>query len=254
MQEQAYREWLVSQGRENSTLSTSCSMVKRLDAVYDLDASFTSDGLETALAELTYSKIDQRNGEANPSKLIIEGDLYNGLASARTHLNYYRRFLEDQAAQRLPNAINSEVSSSTIAEPQSEPEQPEAILSLERDLNAALRQNISQLEPGLKVVDNGKERSVASGRIDILAEDAKGQTVVIELKAVRAPRDAVAQVLAYMGDILADQNGKPVRGFLIAPDFDPRAIAAARMVPSLELKRFSFQFTFEAVGGHRTEE
>jgi RecB family endonuclease NucS len=129
---------------------------------------------------------------------------------------------------------------------ESDAEPTEAVLSLERDLNAALRQNISQLEPGLTIIDGGKERTVASGRIDILAEDQQGRKVVIELKAVRASRDAVAQVLAYMGDIYADSEHN-VRGLLIAPDFDPRAISAARMVPQLVLRRFSFQFSFETV-------
>jgi hypothetical protein len=246
MQEEAYRNWLTAQGREASTLSTSCSMVRRLESAYgDLAEQFLCDGFEAILAELAYSKIDQRNGEANPSKLLIDGDIYNGLSSARTHLNYYRRFLEDQetTTQRpTPPPAQSELN----ALPDTDP--PEAILSLERDLNAALRQNIAQLEAGLRVVDHGKERAVASGRIDILAEDANEQFVVIELKAVRAPRDAVAQVLAYMGDIQSEQGDKPVRGMLIAPDFDPRALAAASMVPSLELKRFSFQFTFENAG------
>ncbi len=126
-------------------------------------------------------------------------------------------------------------------------DQPEAVLSLEKDLNAALRQNIAQIEPGLTVIDNGKERTVASGRIDILAQDAQGRKLVIELKAVKAPRDAVAQVLAYMGDIQAEYGGD-VRGLLIAPDFDPRAVSAARMVPALALQRFSFVFSFQPVG------
>jgi RecB family endonuclease NucS len=249
MRETEYRSWLALQGREPSTQNTSVSAVRRIEAAYgDLEQEFALSGLDTILTELIYSKSDQKNNEPNPSKVQIDGDIYNGLSSLRTHLNYYRRFLEEIATK----ATVAEVVKSSAAAPitsleLAEADPPEAVLSLERDLNAALRQNISQLEAGLHVVDGGKERSVASGRIDILAEDSQGRKVVIELKAVRAPRDAVAQVLAYMGDIQAE-NGGDVRGLLIAPDFDPKAISAARMVPSLELKRFSFQFTFEPVG------
>ena len=53
---------------------------------------------------------------------------------------------------------------------------------LERDLQRALRNNISQLEPGLKVVDGGTERTVEAGRIDVIAEDTQGKLVVIESK------------------------------------------------------------------------
>lgn len=244
MQETEYRAWLAAQGKETSTLNTSTSMIKRIENAYgDLDQEFGQSGLESILSELAYTKTDQKNNEPNPSRLTIDGDIYNGLASARTHLNYYRRFLEDANSRTfapLPVALQPAVA-------EVDPEPAEAVLSLERDLNAALRQNIAQLEPGLHVIDGGKERSVASGRIDILAEDVTGRKVVIELKAVKAPRDAVAQVLAYMGDIVAESGGE-VRGLLIAPEFDPRAVSAARMVPALELKRFSFQFSFESVG------
>lgn len=245
MQETEYRSWLSSQGKELSTQNTSSSMIRRLETAYgDLDAAFLVDGLEAIASDLAYSGIDRKNNEPNLSRLQIDGDVYNGLASARTHLNYYRRFLEDQSALRV-QAIK-ETASAALAPVENE-EPIEATLSLERDLNAALRQTITQLEPGMTVIDGGKERSVPSGRIDILAKDAQGCLVVIELKAVRAPRDAVAQVLAYMGD-LASEGGTDVRGLLIAPDFDPRAVAAARMVPALRLMRFSFSFNFERVG------
>ena len=121
----------------------------------------------------------------------------------------------------------------------------EQTFTLERDLQSALRRSITQLDAGLTVIDGGVERSVASGRIDILAEDMTGAKVVIELKAVKAPRDAVAQVLAYMGDI-QEESGGEVRGILVAPDFDPRAVSAARMVPTLNLVTYGFSFTFAA--------
>jgi len=249
MRETEYRQWLALQGREPSTQNTSVSVVRRIETAYgDLEQEFALSGLESIFAELAYSKSDQKNNEPNPSKVLIDGDIYNGLSSVRTHLNYYRRFLDSLSTK----AAVAEVVASTTATPQgsadlSDTDQPEAVLSLEKDLNAALRQNIVQIEPGLIVIDGGKERTAASGRIDILAQDAQGRKLVIELKAVKAPRDAVAQVLAYMGDIQAESGGE-VRGLLIAPDFDPRAVSAARMVPLLQLQRFSFVFAFQPVG------
>jgi len=59
-------------------------------------------------------------------------------------------------------------------------------------------------------------------------------------------RDAVAQILAYMGDLMED--GTPVSGLLVAPDFDPRAVSAARAVPGLRLVRYGFSFSFQPVG------
>ena len=115
---------------------------------------------------------------------------------------------------------------------------------LERDLQRALRNNIGQLELGLKVVDGGTERTVEAGRIDITAEDTQGNLVVIELKADTAQPESIAQLLSYMGSIDDDQ-GRPVRGILVAYDFHPRLVMAARAVPNISLKAYSFQFSFE---------
>jgi RecB family endonuclease NucS len=122
----------------------------------------------------------------------------------------------------------------------------ETTFGLERDLQRALRLNIEQLELGLKVVDGGKEKNVPSGRIDITANDSRGAVVVIELKSGKADRDAVAQVLSYMGDI-AGTGDKPARGIVVAGEFSTSAISAARAVPSVELKKYSFKFSFEPV-------
>jgi hypothetical protein len=119
---------------------------------------------------------------------------------------------------------------------------------LERDMQKALRENIEQLEPGLTIDDGGRERTVASGRIDITARDTHGNIVVIELKTGEADRDAVAQILAYMGDLIEDQPNASIRGVLIAKSFEPRARAAARAVSSIQLVQYVYLFTFEKVG------
>jgi endonuclease len=122
----------------------------------------------------------------------------------------------------------------------------ETKFSLERDLQAALRVNIDQLESGLTVNDGGKEKISASGRTDILAIDANGKSVVIELKAGTADREVIAQILSYMGD-LQMETGNQVRGIIIAHDFTIRAIAASKPVPSIELRKYGFNFTFQKV-------
>ncbi len=90
------------------------------------------------------------------------------------------------------------------------------------------------------------QKEVPSGRIDITAEDKNGVTVVIELKAGKADRDAIGQILAYMGDL--DTGKNLVRGIWVAGDFDLRAVAAARVVPHLQLRKYGFNFTFVSVG------
>ena len=117
-------------------------------------------------------------------------------------------------------------------------------IGLERDMQAALRRRIDQLEEGLRITDDGAERSVESGFIDITASDAAGTVVVIELKTGVAGQRAVAQILSYMGDITAEQDGTSVRGILVAAEFDAKAKAAARVVPTLTLRRYSVHFKF----------
>ena len=116
--------------------------------------------------------------------------------------------------------------------------------SLERDLQSALRENIEQLESGLKIVDGGAERTVEAGRIDITAEDAEGRLVVIELKAHTAQPGDMTQVLAYIGAI-GHEEQKPVRGILVAKDFHQRVVFAAQAVPNVQLKGYSFRFLFD---------
>lgn len=111
-------------------------------------------------------------------------------------------------------------------------------------MQAALRVAIDQLEPGLTIIDEGAERSVESGFIDITARDEAGAVVVIELKVGVAGQRAVAQILSYMGDVAMEEAGTPVRGILVASEFDAKAKAAARVIPTLALRRYSVRFTF----------
>jgi len=68
---------------------------------------------------------------------------------------------------------------------------------------------------------------------------------VIELKRGTADRDAVGQILSYMGD-LQEYHNEQVRGIVIAGEFTPRAVAAARAA-NISLRKYVFKFAFEQV-------
>jgi RecB family endonuclease NucS len=104
--------------------------------------------------------------------------------------------------------------------------------------------NIGCLEPGLKfkrkqvsVRFPGNTQDSNPGRIDIIAKDKKGATVVVELKAGKAGRRAIGQILGYMGALMV--RHVRVRGILVAGKFSPQGLAAARPVPTLTLKKIS---------------
>ena len=81
----------------------------------------------------------------------------------------------------------------TIATPPDELELTDAWPGFERHMQRALRQNMEQLEPKMRADDDGVERRVESGFIDITARDANDRLVVVELKTGVAGQRAVAQ-------------------------------------------------------------
>ena len=233
-----YSEWLRRAVPTDATWRTKLSELRRIESAYgDVDALYDGDELQSLIDTLTYGADDERRNAPNPSRLQISGNLRNNLASYKSAVQKYARFRQDVELE----AGRPVVAVASIPQPLLE--QAEQTFTLERDLQSALRQSIEQLEAGLTIIDGGAEMAVSSGRIDILAQDQRGSRVVIELKAVKATRDAVAQTLAYMGDVL-QQAGDDVRGILVAPEFDGKALSAARVVPSLKLVTYAFSFTF----------
>lgn len=239
MKTELYRQWLESQRYQSGTVTTQIHRAGRVEEHFgDLDSHFDSDQLSSVIESLKYSANDSRQGRANPTPIPIDGDLFSNLASYRDAVKRYRKFRAD------PLVAHSEWSQELDVNVQATDEELGQRIGLERDMQAALRSRIDQLEPGLSIIDDGAERSVDSGFIDITARDSSGVTVVIELKTGIAGQRAVAQILSYMGDIMLEQNGAKVRGILVASDFDSRAKAAARMVPDLILRKYSVRFSF----------
>ena len=120
----------------------------------------------------------------------------------------------------------------------------EASISFERDVEEHLIRNLGTLEKGLRFVE--RQVVIDVGRVDILAEDASGRRVVIELKVGDAKDAAVGQIARYLG-WYARKDKKPPRGMLIAGDFPEPVRYAAEAVKDLELVRYRVQFAFDSI-------
>ena len=133
-------------------------------------------------------------------------------------------------------------------EPPIEPptESGEISISLERDLEAFIFENIDSLEEGLEPYkgEGGRQYPVESGRIDILATDKEDNFVVIELKADKGGDAVLTQVLAYMADIKEIAGQRKIRGIIIAHDFSSKLVSAVSMLQDIELLRYKVKFDF----------
>ena len=239
-----FRKWLEQQGQAEKSIAGRVAEAKRVRDHYgDLDELYDEDRLRSVIDTLQYSREDERRKRPNPSRIPIQGDLRANLATYKAAVTKYREFR--RATQDRENVRGLDGPPGEAADESAD--EHGQLVGLERDLQVALRRSIEQLEPGLEITDDGAERKVASGFVDITARDAEGVNVVIELKSGTARREAVAQILSYMGDIADEEPDRRVRGILVAGDFDERTRAAARMVPALSLRSYRVSFEFRSV-------
>lgn len=232
----SFASWLGQQQYAENTIASQLARIERIRRVYpELDAQFERDSFSSLQSEFVYTRRDEREGRPNPTRLVIEGNLYHNLATYRATLGRYMRYMQSCSSAPPPRCVDStsEETESTSAWP-----------GFEIHMQRALRQNIGQLARDLRIDDDGVERRVESGFIDITARDTNGRIVVIELKTGTAGQRAVAQILSYMGDMATEDDTSEVRGILVAFDFDHKARAAAKMVSTLQLIEYRFQFEF----------
>ena len=218
MNREGFKAWLEQRGLKKNSVSNALSDAQRVENHHgDLDQLYTANRLTDAAIGTLVAEIP----DLAPKNR----------SSYRTAVRRYREYREQTG---------------TVG--RDEDDGRARLIGLERDLQAALRDYIEHLESGLHVTDGGEERSVASGFIDITAKDRDGKVVVIELKAGTARREAIGQVLSYMGDVAQEESAE-VRGILVAGEFDDKARAAARVVPALSLRRYRVKFEFSPPGG-----
>lgn len=91
---------------------------------------------------------------------------------------------------------------------------------VEADLQRLLAANIETLGEGYRLIR--REYMTAVGPVDILANDASGATVAIEIKR-RGDIDGVEQLTRYLELLNRDPHLAPVRGIFAAQEIKPQA-------------------------------
>ena len=238
-----FRKWLGDGRYTPASANTRFSYAKKVEDAYgDLDEHFERDKLQSLVDLLAYSLTDAKLDRPNPTRIAVNGNPYNVLNNCKTGVKNYRDFLGLGGTTQVIEEEAIEIAGAAIAS-RREGKQFE----LERHLQESLRSEIAQLEDGPEIIDGDVERSVESGSIDILARDVAGGLVAIELKRGEAKREAIGQILGYMGDLKIEEPEMNVRGIIVSAEFDRSCRSAVAAAPNLALRRYRYSFKFEAV-------
>jgi len=118
----------------------------------------------------------------------------------------------------------------------------------EDNLRDFLAEHLGVIEPGLILYEDqrgkGIEYPVEGGRIDLLARDATGRFVVIELKVSRGRNPVIGQLAYYMAWVDANLSSKRgARGIVIAKEIPDDLILASKRVPDIFLYKYNLSVT-----------
>lgn len=124
--------------------------------------------------------------------------------------------------------------------------------AFERDLRNYLSKNLASIEQGLRVYQDedfsGIEFPVGGRFIDILAVDANGDYVVVELKVSQGHERVIGQILRYMAWVKKHiASGGNVRGIIVANEVSEDLQLAASLVPGLQLFEYAISMKLTPV-------
>src|SRR5262245_25002444 len=122
----------------------------------------------------------------------------------------------------------------------------------ERDLQNYLAKNLHRIEPGLRLYEeeeiSGLEFPAGGRYIDILAVDAQGSYIVVELKVSRGYDRVIGQLLRYMSWVEQNmETTKPVRVIIVAKEITDDVKLAASRIAGVQLIEYEIEFKLRPV-------
>ncbi len=202
------------------------------------------NAVNAKLVEMGWGGLDeaiQEHGSSKVSEWALRtqiSDCEDKTGKARSALKKYIEFYENTSFIKEDKTEINEDPSPDVG----------SIFLLEKEMQHSVRKQLDRLEEGLVAVDNGSEYIVSTGKIDILAKDANGKHVVIELKAGSCPKGTLEQALGYAQNVEDEIEGvSGVRVIVIASEFKPRILAAAKRIPDIQLRKYEFSLSFSDV-------
>lgn len=176
----------------------------------------------------------------------LDDDVFFQLDSAR-----FRRF--DPARDPLPIHGDEDVASASPQAAPTAPSDSESEFAYEHDLRDFLARNLQLIEPGLTLYEQEGVTGVefpAGGRfIDILAVDARGGLVIVELKVSKGYDRVIGQLLRYVGWIERHhaEPGQRVRGFIIAKSISDDLKLACSRIRDVQLMEYELAVSLRSV-------
>ena len=137
---------------------------------------------------------------------------------------YLRNAVEKAPTKRQAKRIAKENKNRVTAPQAQEIER----LEIEKGIEEFYVTRLRLIEPGLKLVQGGRQYTTPIGRIDLLCSSADGDYVIVEIKAVEANDAVFGQILRYIGWVHRNLGGAPVRGVILASQF-PEAARYSRI-------------------------
>jgi hypothetical protein len=127
----------------------------------------------------------------------------------------------------------------------------ELVFEYENDLRDFIAHNLKSIPINGKHLSlyedkegvGGVEYKTEVGRIDILAKDVGGASVVFELKRAKSPDEAVGQLARYMGWVKKNiANGQQVHGVIAAKEITEKLRYAILVMPNVTLLEYKVRF------------
>jgi hypothetical protein len=215
-----FQAWLERRYKPR-VVGSRLSNCKRVEKHYgDLDVEYNVDRLTTLISVFTYSAADERAGQKNPSKMPIDGDLSNGLATLRYAVGLYREFRDGE------NGVSTS-DHSAVFSPAAEPETERP--GAECNSRGSARKRIGPVAP----VD-GTNPSILNGD-DILLKVTAGlgidlprliarSAVWVDPSVFRALRKKIPHG-TWFPNCRRGKNGEPKRGVVDGVRFDDNTMA-----------------------------